>query len=127
MEIGSIRYYMRSIFYSFKFAVNGILKIFLSERNFRIELLVFVLTVTMSFIFNIDYIEWFFILVFSCIVLSLEMLNTAVDSLIDLNIDRYDVLIARIKDITAGVALISSLFALIVGLIIFMPHFFELF
>jgi undecaprenol kinase len=118
---------MRSFIYSFKYAGSGILKVFLNERNFRIELLVFILSATMGFIFKISHIEWFFMLLFSCIVLSLEMLNTAVELFMDLNINRYNILVERIKDITAGGVLISSIFALITGLIIFIPHFFKLF
>lgn len=118
---------MKSLLYSFKYAGSGILRVFLSERNFRIEILVFLLSITMGFVFDITYIEWFFILLFSCIVLSLEMLNTTVELFIDLNIDRYDFLVARIKDIAAGAVLISSIFALIAGLIIFVPHFLKLF
>ena len=81
----------------------------------------------MGFIFGINIIEWLFILMFSCIVLSLEILNTAIELFIDLNIDRYDVLIAHVKDILAGAVLVSSIFALIAGLIIFIPHFIKLF
>lgn len=118
---------MRLFLHSFKYAGNGILKVIIKERNFRIELSVFVLSVIMGFVFKINIVEWFIILIFSCIVLLLEMLNTAIESFMDLKIGRYDVRVSHVKDIMAGIVLISSIFALIVGLIIFTPHFIKLF
>jgi len=118
---------MKSFLNSFKYAGNGILKVIRKERSFRIELSVFVLTVIMGFVFKINIFEWFTMLIFSCIVLLLEMLNTAIESFIDLKIDSYDVHVSHVKDIMAGAVLISSIFALIAGLIIFIPHFIKLF
>ena len=116
-----------SLFKSFQYSARGIVRVALTQRSFRIQLLIFVLTVIAGFIFHISNTEWLFIILISGMVLSLEMINTALESIIDLMIEEYRIHVRHIKDITAGAVLVSSLVALIGGLIIFIPHFLALF
>jgi undecaprenol kinase len=116
-----------SLFKSFECSARGVARVVLTQRSFRIQLLIFVLAVIAGFIFHISNTEWLFIILISGIVLSLEMINTALESIIDLMIEEYRINVRRIKDITAGAVLVSSLIALIVGLIIFIPYLLALF
>jgi diacylglycerol kinase len=116
-----------SLFKSFEYSARGIARVTLTQRSFRIQLLIFVLTVIAGFIFHISNTEWLFIILISGMVLSLEMINTALESIIDLMIEEYRMHVKHIKDITAGAVLVSSLIALIGGLIIFIPHFLAIF
>ena len=116
-----------SLRYSFQYAVKGVARVILTERSFRIQLLLCVLTVIAGFIFHISSTEWLFIILISCLVLSLEMINTAFELIIDLVTEEYKIVAKHIKDIAAGAVLIASLIALIGGLIIFIPHFLALF
>ena len=116
-----------SLFKSFECSARGVARVALTQRSFRIQLLIFVLTVIAGFIFHISNAEWLFIILISGMVLSLEMINTALESIIDLMIEEYRIHAKHIKDITAGAVLVSSLIALIGGLIIFIPHLLALF
>jgi len=116
-----------SLFKSFKCAAKGIARTVLTQRSFRIQLLIFALTVIAGFIFRITTTEWLFILLISCMVLSLEMINTALEYIIDLVTEEYRIHAKHLKDITAGAVLVSSLIALIGGLIIFTPYLLALF
>ena len=112
----------RSLGNSFKFARRGIIRVFLCERSFRLQLLCFVLTVIAGFIFKITGTEWIFIVLVGCLVLVTEMINTALEYAVDLVTEEYRILAEHIKNISAGAVLVSSLFAVVVGLIIFIPY-----
>src|SRR4030042_3026056 len=106
-----------SLFKSFECSAKGVARVTITQRSFRIQLLIFVLTVIAGFIFHISNTEWLFIILISGTVLSMEMINTALESIIDLMIEEYRIHVKHIKNITAGAVLISSLIAFIGGLI----------
>ncbi len=116
-----------SLFKSFEYAARGIARAALTQRSFRIQLLIFALAIIAGFIFHISNTERLFVILVSGMVLSLEMINTALEYIIDLVTEEYKVHVKHIKDITAGAVLVSSLIALIGGLIIFIPHLLALF
>jgi len=111
-----------SLFKSFECSARGVARAAITQRSFRIQLLIFVLTVIAGFAFHISNTEWLFVILISGMVLSLEMINTALECIIDLVTEEYKEHVKHIKDITAGAVLISSLIALIGGLIIFIAH-----
>ena len=117
----------RSISYSFRHAGRGILQVFRGERSFRLQILIFASTIIAGFIFRITMVEWVFILVAGGMVLVCEMINTAIEYVTDLVTEEYRILAKHIKNISAGAVLVSSIIAVIIGLIIFIPYFLEYF
>ncbi len=118
---------MKTLLHSFKCASSGIITTLVRERNFRIEIAVFVVAVIAGILLKITKTELLFILLISSILFALEMINTALELTLDLVLKEYKVLVRRIKDIAAGAVLLVSLIALIMGLIIFIPYFINLF
>ena len=116
-----------SLFKSFECSAKGVARVTITQRSFRIQLLIFALVIIAGFIFHISNNEWLFVILVSGMVLSLEMINTALEYIIDLVTEEYKVHVKHIKDITAGAVLVSSSIAFIGGLIIFIPHFLALF
>ena len=116
-----------SLFKSFECSARGVARVALTQRSFRIQLLIFALVIIAGFIFHISNNEWLFVILVSGMVLSLEMINTALEYIIDLVTEEYKVHVKHIKDITAGAVLVSSLIAFVGGLIIFIPHLLALF
>ncbi|MBN9653720.1 diacylglycerol kinase family protein [Halobacillus sp. GSS1] len=108
----------------FRFAWNGIKEVCSSERNFRIHLLAAILVITAAFMFGLSKGEWVTILLIICMVLSLEMVNTAMERLLDFYHPEQNPIIGSIKDITAGAVLVASIGAVIIGMIIFLPKLF---
>jgi diacylglycerol kinase len=104
-----------------RFAINGIFLVWRSERNFRIHILFTLLVILFSWYFQLSKLEW--ILVCFCIgfVLALEMINSAVELLIDHMFPEYHNVAGRIKDILAGSVLIAAISSAIIGMIIFAP------
>ena len=111
-----------NFFKSFKYAFSGTIKAFLTGRNFRIMLVCFVLVVAFGFLFNVSAMEWIVLIICSGMVLSLELLNTAIEKTIDLIVSDYNKTAGNVKDIAAGAVLIASIFSAIIALIIFIPY-----
>lgn len=106
---------------SFKYAWAGMLACFKSEPNFRIHLVAAVGAILFSLLFKISAAEW--IMIGFCIasVITMEMINTAIEKLCDLVHKELHPAVKNIKDITAGAVLLSAVFSLITAAIIFLP------
>lgn len=108
---------------SFKFAISGLKYFFKEERNAKVHLFLFLMAIFMGLVFKISSNEWIDIFICSALVFTSEALNTAIENLCDFVCEHHDQKIKKIKDISAAAVLFSSLFAFIVGLIIFVPKF----
>jgi diacylglycerol kinase len=106
---------------SFVYAWAGIQSCFKSEPNFRIHLVAAIAAVIFSLLFSISATEW--IVVGFCIafVLTMEMMNTAIEKLCDVVHKEQHPVIKKVKDIAAGTVLLSAVFSLITAAIIFLP------
>ena len=106
---------------SFGYAFEGIVNTVKSERNMKIHFTFMLAVVVCGFIFRISYTEWLICLTLFGLVTSLELVNTAVESVVDLVTEEHKPLAKRAKDAAAGAVLIAAIFAAIIGLIIFVP------
>ena len=112
---------MKKFLKGFYYAWKGISYTFSTQVNFRIQLAVAVLVTAMSFYLNISRIEWLWVLSAIALVLIAEMVNTAAERLVDLISPGFNPLAGRVKDIMAGLVLIISILAAIIGMLIFIP------
>jgi len=112
---------------SFRDAIRGILYIFRTQRNFKIQLVCFVVAVGTAFLLKLKLPEIAIIVFAGGLVLVGEMINTGLERLVDLISPEYHPIARDIKDISAGVVLVASILAVIIGLIIFIPAIIELF
>lgn len=106
---------------SFAFAWNGLRICFVTEQNFRIHALLTIVAVIFAIVFKISAIEWIATGFCIAFVLAMEMLNTAIEKLCDVVHQDVHPAIKKVKDIAAGAVLVSAIFSLITGLIIFLP------
>lgn len=108
---------------SFKHAWNGVKHAFDSQPNFRFHVLIFTLVIISGIYLKIDVLAFVVIFLAASIVFSMEMLNTALEALSDEVADgKYKDLIKVAKDVAAGGVLISAIFAVLIGLIVFIPY-----
>ena len=103
---------------SVKNCLDGITK---NEKNFKREIALGIIALILSYILKIDKIEFIIILTMICLVLTAEIINTAIERTVDLVTKEYHELARIAKDVSAGSVLVTSTFALIIGIIIFMP------
>lgn len=108
----------------FKFAINGIKEAFLRERNFRIHLYIMTVVLILSIYFHLNVIEWLFIIIAIYFVLVMELVNSLFERVIDYIKPEYDIQAKIIKDIAAGIVLLTASLSMIIGLIIFLPKLF---
>jgi diacylglycerol kinase len=106
---------------SFAFALAGIKLCFRYEANFRIHAALTIVALLLSIVFKISAIEWIAICFCIAFVITMEMLNTAIEKLCDVVHKEIHPIIKKVKDIAAGAVLVSAIFSLITGCIIFLP------
>jgi len=112
---------------SFGYAGRGIRVVFRSEPNMRIHIVVGLLVLICGFIFKISIIEWILCLLCFGLVLGTEMINTAIENVVDLVSPNHHILAGKAKDIAAGAVLICAIISVIIGLLIFVPKGWSLF
>ncbi len=111
-----------NLFISFKYAWAGISYSFTTQRNFRIHVIVCALAISLSIFLHLEAVEIAIIGVTSGLVLAMELLNTALESLVDLTVKQtYHELAKIAKDCAAGAVLVSALVALLVAGILLLP------
>lgn len=112
---------------SFRHAGRGIYHYFREEHNVWIHTLVTVIVVITGVLLNITSFEWCLIIFAIGLVFIAEIINTAIELLVDLISPEYNKLAGLIKDIAAGTVLIAAITSAIIGLIIFFPKLLYLF
>ena len=106
------------LYKSFGYAFEGIFTCIRNERNIKIHCTVAILVVIAGAVLGITPTEW-------CICLTLfalELVNTAIESVVDLVTTERKPLAKTAKDTAAGAVLVAAIMAAIVGLIIFVPR-----
>ncbi len=116
---------MRRFLNSFGFALKGLQTIATSEQNFRIHLVMAAVAITLCYVLDVRTIEMLIVVIFICLVIALEMINTAIETLCDTVAPAKQDAIKRVKDISAGAVLVASIGAFVAGMVIFLPKIIE--
>lgn len=111
---------------SFRPAFNGILITF-TEPNFKFHIVASILVIVGGLILHVSTIEWCLLVGSIGFVLTIEILNTAIEHIMNFVHPGFEERVGEIKDVAAAGVLISSITAFIVGSIIFIPKLLELF
>lgn len=106
---------------TFIHAAGGIGHAFRKETNFRIHVAALALAVALGVVLQISAIEWLFVAGCSMLVLSMELVNTAIENVCNLISAEYNPLIKTIKDVAAAAVLVSAAGSVVTGCIIFFP------
>lgn len=109
---------LKGVWRSLGYAWEGILYAWRVQRNFRLEAYLALLALGLTFWLGISPVP---VLLISALVLSLELLNTALEALADLVSPVFHPLVKRAKDTAAAAVLLASFFALLLGLYLFLP------
>jgi undecaprenol kinase len=110
---------------SFGYAFSGLMYAAKNERNVQIHFCAAIVVLVCGLYFRITNVEWLILLLTIGGVISLEMMNTAVEKAVDLATEDFHPLAKLAKDIAAGAVLVLSIVAVIIGGIIFAPHFMQ--
>lgn len=106
----------------FKYAFNGIFHALVHEANFRIQVVYAAAVIYAGLYFGISLTDWSMLVLSLGFLLSAEMVNTAVENIIDHVIHHYDESARIIKDLSAGFVLVTGICTLIVSILVFLPY-----
>lgn len=112
----------QSLVKSFKYALEGILFSIKHNRNLRIHIVVAFLVILASLFFRVNAFEMGILGVMIILVICLEMINTAIEEMVDLITQEHKQQAKIAKDVSAGMVLVVSTGSVIVGLLIFIPY-----
>jgi diacylglycerol kinase len=104
-----------------KFALQGWLSFFRREKNGQIQLFISVMVIVAGFALKVSVTEWMILLGCIGVVVSLEMVNSALEKICDHVNPQIHPAIKVIKDIAAGAVLWSALISAIIGCLVFIP------
>ena len=111
---------------SFRDALSGLRIVYARESNFRVETAIAICMGLTAYILGFSYTSWTILLFLIVFILALEIVNTAIEHLVDLLKPRLHDQIKIIKDMMAGAVLVSSFGAVVIGTMLFAPFFIEL-
>lgn len=106
---------------SFKYAFNGLIDTYRTEQSVWIYIPVSLLVILAGFLLKISTFEWLIIILILGIILSLELINTALEAVVDLATEKYHPLAKKAKDTVSAAVLVFAITSIIIGLIIFIP------
>jgi len=109
--------YIKSFFH----ALDGIKYATLKEHNMIIIIFSLIFAIIMGIVFNISTYEWLFTIIVIGLVVGTELINTAIEAVVDLVSPKYNILAKIAKDTASSATLVFSLTALIGALIIYIP------
>jgi len=112
----------RKFIKSLQYASRGLILVFKEEQNFRIQIGAAAVCLILAFIFPLRNLERVALILVMAFVLVLELINSIFERFVDILKPRAHFYVEVVKDVMAAAVLLASLAALIIGLIIFLPH-----
>lgn len=116
----------RTFFDSVKNCLDGINYVLANEKNFVREIFLGICAVLMSYFLGISRIEWIIVILLINFVLIMELLNTALEKVVDLYTTKYNAIAKVVKDVASASVFLMSLFSAVIGFLIFFPYIIEL-
>lgn len=121
------KYSIKRFFKSFKYAFCGIGKAYQTKQNLVIHTIVTFVVIGLSWYLKISNVELMFIVLAMGLVFALELVNTAIENVVDMSMPNMHPLAKNAKDMASGAVLVSSIIAVIINLIIFVPKIIDMF
>lgn len=112
------------LYKSFGYALEGIWMGFRKERNLKIHGVVMAVVIAVGLAVKLSAVKWCICLVFFGLVISLELVNTAIEAVVDLVTEERRPLAKLAKDTAAGAVLVAAVLSAVAGCIIFIPEIF---
>jgi len=116
-----MRNFTRGRLFSFKFAFAGLRHVITSQRNAWIHACITVVVILLAAILKLSYLHWAILVLAIGLVWTAEIMNTALEALVDLASPQQHPLAKIAKDTAAAAVLISAIVSVLIGLIILLP------
>ena len=117
----------KKLFRSFGHALRGVNRLLSTEQNARIHFGAMLLVFALALAFRVNHIEAAVLFFAVVLVFALEIINTAIEKMLDLLHPQQHEVVGKVKDALAGAVLISAVIALVVACLVFYPYVRDLF
>lgn len=107
---------------AFRCAFSGMAYSIVTQRNFRIHLLFAILALVLGAILDISEAGWYAVIICIASVFALEVVNTAIESFVDMASPEWNELAMRAKDCAAGAVLVAAIGSVIIAALVYTPH-----
>ena len=107
--------------FSFRNALLGIKTAYKSQKNLRVHIFIGFFVIIFGVFLEVSIVEWLILLITILLVVITEMFNTALEFTVDLFSTEYSKQAKKAKDVSAAGVLITAVFAILIGIIIFLP------
>jgi len=111
---------------SFYFAYRGLIIAFKDQYHMRVHGIITLIVVVTGILIGLSPLEWIAVLLCTGMVFAAEIINSAMEELVNLVSPEFNRSAGRIKDMAAGAVLFASIMAAVAGLIIFIPKILKL-
>lgn len=118
---------MRRHAISFTYAFSGLMHAVTTQPNFVVHLIISSVVVIAGFYFGITNLEWMVVVMTIGLGLAIELVNTSIESAVDLVTKKWRRLAKIAKDTASAAMLVYAMSAVVIGLIIFVPRIWKLF
>jgi undecaprenol kinase len=115
------------LFKSFGYAKTGFFHALQHEKNLQIHLLMTCIVIPSAFLLDFDTFKWSILLLTIGIVISLELINTAIERVVDLITTDFHPLAKNAKDVAAAAVFVFTIVAVFIGLLLFLPPIWDIF
>jgi len=111
-----------NLFRSFQYAWAGVRYAFVTQRNFRIHVVIAILALSLSLVLQIGATQTAIVGLTCALVMVLELVNTALESIVDLTVrNTYHELAKIAKDCAAGAVLVAAIASIFVAGLLLVP------
>ncbi len=108
----------KNLFESFRTAFQGIWYTFVNERNMKIHLATAAIVILLSIWLKVGKLEMTVLFLTIAMVICFELINTAMEVMVNIIVDVYHPKAKIIKDVSAGAVFVSAIFSIVIGVII---------
>lgn len=106
---------------AFSCASCGIKHAYVTQKNFKVHTFFAILAIVLGFVLQIPQSSWLAVILCIMIVFSLEILNTAIESIVDMTSPQWHLLAMHAKDCAAGAVFFSAMGSLVVAAVVYIP------
>lgn len=118
---------LKRIFYSIKYSIEGLVYAYRYEQSLWLHGIATIFSICLGIIFKIKLSEWATIFIVLGVILGIELLNTAIEAVVDLVTLEKNPLAKIAKDCGSAATCIVTLVAIVIGLFVFGPYFMRVF
>lgn len=112
---------IRKFLRSFTYPIKGLKYAYRNEQNLAVDVAMALIVIIFGFLFRIEKYEWAILVLTIGLVIAFELINTAIEAVVDLVTEEYHPLAKVAKDTSAAAVFIFAIVSVIIGFIIFLP------